>query len=177
MTAPVTQGLQVRTWNLPALVMYFMPLKGLYFSPYISRRFTLSPGGKKEERSKAWASLRSSGRQLSGFVLIQKRLCGTDCLSCPFCEAEADSPAISKGTFAAKIMPANSSLGRRPPSTGKGRESSRLQWGWEQNNTVFCSSYWTEWKIRALMNNERKWTDQWRHPKQSCQTEQKLFCR
>lgn len=75
MTAPpVTHALQVRTWNLPALVMYFMPLKGLYFSPYISRRFTLSPGGKKEERSKGRASLRSSSRQLSGFVLVQKRL-------------------------------------------------------------------------------------------------------
>lgn len=42
-------SLQVRTWNFPALVMYFMPLKGLYFSPYISRRFTLSPG-RKEDR-------------------------------------------------------------------------------------------------------------------------------
>lgn len=41
-------SLQVRTWNFPAFVMYFMPLKGLYFSPYISRRFTLSPGRKEE---------------------------------------------------------------------------------------------------------------------------------
>lgn len=44
MTVPFAElSLQVRTWNFPALVMYFMPLKGLYFSPYISRRFTLSP--------------------------------------------------------------------------------------------------------------------------------------
>lgn len=45
-------SLQVRTWNFPALVMYFMPLKGLYFSPYISRRFTLSPRkeGERENR-------------------------------------------------------------------------------------------------------------------------------
>lgn len=35
--------LYVRTWNLPALVMYLMPLKGLYFSPYMSSRFTFSP--------------------------------------------------------------------------------------------------------------------------------------
>lgn len=41
-------SLQVRTWNFPALVMYFMPLKGLYFSPYISRRFTLSPRRKED---------------------------------------------------------------------------------------------------------------------------------
>lgn len=33
----------VRTWNFPALVMYLMPLKGLYFSPYMSSRFTFSP--------------------------------------------------------------------------------------------------------------------------------------
>lgn len=36
-------SLYVRTWNLPALVMYLMPLNGLYFSPYISNRFTFSP--------------------------------------------------------------------------------------------------------------------------------------
>lgn len=60
-TAPSARlSLQVRTWNLPALVMYFMPLKGLYFSPYISRRFTLSPGGKKEARSETCVSPRSS---------------------------------------------------------------------------------------------------------------------
>lgn len=33
----------VRTWNFPAFVMYLMPLKGLYFSPYMSSRFTFSP--------------------------------------------------------------------------------------------------------------------------------------
>lgn len=36
-------SLYVRTWNLPALVMYLMPLKGLYFSPYMSSRLTFSP--------------------------------------------------------------------------------------------------------------------------------------
>lgn len=35
--------LYVRTWNFPALVMYLMPLKGLYFSPYMSSRFTFRP--------------------------------------------------------------------------------------------------------------------------------------
>lgn len=38
-----TSSLYVRTWNFPALVMYLMPLKGLYFSPYMSSRFTFSP--------------------------------------------------------------------------------------------------------------------------------------
>ena len=33
----------IRTWNLPALVRYFTPLKGLYFSPYMSSRFTFKP--------------------------------------------------------------------------------------------------------------------------------------
>ncbi|KFM71139.1 hypothetical protein X975_11039, partial [Stegodyphus mimosarum] len=33
----------ILTWNLPALVTYFTPLKGLYFSPYISRRLTFKP--------------------------------------------------------------------------------------------------------------------------------------
>lgn len=35
--------IHMRTWNLPALVRYLTPLKGLYFSPYISRRLTLRP--------------------------------------------------------------------------------------------------------------------------------------
>ena len=26
----------ILTWNLPALVIYFTPLNGLYFSPYMS---------------------------------------------------------------------------------------------------------------------------------------------
>lgn len=70
MTAPSARRiLQVRTWNFPALVMYFMPLKGLYFSPYISRRFTLSPGGKKGERNK----MRPSPEAAPGCCL---RLCG-----------------------------------------------------------------------------------------------------
>ena len=33
----------MRTWNLPAFVMYLTPLNGLYFSPYISSRLTLRP--------------------------------------------------------------------------------------------------------------------------------------
>lgn len=33
----------MRTWNLPALVRYLTPLKGLYFSPYMSRRLTFNP--------------------------------------------------------------------------------------------------------------------------------------
>ena len=33
----------MRIWNLPAFVTYFTPLKGLYFSPYMSSRFTFSP--------------------------------------------------------------------------------------------------------------------------------------
>ena len=33
----------ILTWNLPALVRYLTPLNGLYFSPYMSSLFTLSP--------------------------------------------------------------------------------------------------------------------------------------
>lgn len=33
----------IRIWKRPAFVTYFTPLNGLYFSPYISKRFTLSP--------------------------------------------------------------------------------------------------------------------------------------
>merc|ERR1719290_482046 len=33
----------ILTWNLPAFVIYLTPLKGLYFSPYISSLLTLSP--------------------------------------------------------------------------------------------------------------------------------------
>lgn len=29
--------------------MYFIPLKGLYFSPYMSKRFTFSPKGKQTQ--------------------------------------------------------------------------------------------------------------------------------
>ncbi len=40
---PASSTRHVRTWNLPAFVMYLTPLKGLYVSPYMSRRLTLSP--------------------------------------------------------------------------------------------------------------------------------------
>lgn len=42
---------QVRTWNFPALVKYLTPLKGLYFSPYMSRRLTFRPVGSGERHS------------------------------------------------------------------------------------------------------------------------------
>lgn len=61
-------GLYVRTWNLPAFVMYLMPLKGLYFSPYMSSRFTFSPvGGQKKNTNNfsipaAWCALNACYR-------------------------------------------------------------------------------------------------------------------
>lgn len=51
-------SLYVRTWNLPAFVMYLMPLKGLYFSPYMSRRFTFSPERQKTHTHTSWCSVR-----------------------------------------------------------------------------------------------------------------------
>ena len=41
-TANICQN-YILTWNLPALVRYLTPLNGLYFSPYMSSLFTLSP--------------------------------------------------------------------------------------------------------------------------------------
>lgn len=52
-------GVYVRTWNLPALVMYLMPLKGLYFSPYMSSRFTFRPGDKGKAEVRFREQLRS----------------------------------------------------------------------------------------------------------------------
>lgn len=42
--------LQVLTWNFPAFVRYLTPLNGLYFSPYMSSRFTFSPVGKRPKK-------------------------------------------------------------------------------------------------------------------------------
>lgn len=110
-----------------------------------------------------------------GLRRYRSGVCGRDCLRGPFFEAEANRPAISVWTFAAKITSENSSPGRSPPLSGKGRESSRLHGGRGQNNTVLLKLL-DRRRITGLMNNGRKWTDQWRLPKQSCQTEQKLFC-
>lgn len=41
----------VLTWNLPALVRYLTPLKGLYFSPYMSSRLTFSPAAQRGQIS------------------------------------------------------------------------------------------------------------------------------
>lgn len=52
-------SLYVRTWNFPALVMYLMPLKGLYFSPYMSSRFTFSPVEDSVAREISLGNVRS----------------------------------------------------------------------------------------------------------------------
>lgn len=61
-------SLYVRTWNLPAFVMYLMPLKGLYFSPYMSSRFTFSPVKRHSSLSSShFYSLVHSSRPTASF--------------------------------------------------------------------------------------------------------------
>jgi hypothetical protein len=47
-----TRFCHILTWNLPAFVTYLTPLKGLYFSPYMSSRLTFNPDTTYWKRTK-----------------------------------------------------------------------------------------------------------------------------
>ena len=79
----------VLTWNFPAFVTYLTPLNGLYFSPYMSKRFTFKPVSKRtwKERNK----LQSWSHQPIQYLLKKQslRYSKSDISQHPFQDLEA----------------------------------------------------------------------------------------
>lgn len=130
----------VLTWNFPAFVTYLTPLNGLYFSPYMSKRFTFKPVSKRmgKERNKlfSWSHQRIQYLFNNEHDTVSRTLTSvpsTIWKQCPFYHSQIIAPGVwfSSDSHVGKEFKDDSTLCVWMMS------SLVLEWGWGWSEAVW----------------------------------------